>query len=271
MSTASNSSPLPPPSVSVVMTAYNAADTIGLAITSVLAQEFHNFELIVVDDGSTDGTGDVVRSFADSRIRLDSPVRMGRSAAVNHGVDLAGGEFIAIADADDIALPSRLCLQQAFMSAHPDVDVLGGQMTAFWGSRSWRLNYPLAHDLIVSELTAGRMPLAHPAAMMRRAWFLRVGGMNTQYSRIEDFDLYYRSRTVTRFAALPEPLINYRFKTLSFDRWQQDNALFLRAQGKQSITHWERLGYLKYRVAVATQKRGWKVTPKGRGVIDSPH
>lgn len=270
MSSGTESAAGPPPLVSVVMTAFNAEETIGPAILSVLAQELQDFELVIVDDGSTDTTADVVRSIVDGRIRLVSPGRLGRSAAVNHGVDLAEGDFIAIADADDVALPNRLRDQYQYMVAHPEVDVLGGQMTAIWGTRSWQLNYPLTHVLIVGELSAGRMPVAHPAVMMRKAWFLQVGGMNPEYSRVEDFDLYYRSRAVTRFAALPEPLINYRFKTLSFDRWRQDNALFLRAQGKKSTLPHEGLVYLKYRVAIATQKRGWNLTPRGRGVSSLP-
>ena len=111
--------------VSIVITAYNAEQFIGACIKAALAQTYPNFEVLVVDDGSTDGTSRICRSIADPRFHYLTWGRLGRPRALNAGVDAAKGEYIAINDADDLSLPYRLQYSIDFMREHPEMAYLG--------------------------------------------------------------------------------------------------------------------------------------------------
>lgn len=250
------------PRVSVVMTAYNAEATIAAAIDSVLRQDLDDFELVIVDDGSSDRTAVIVGSLTDPRVRVESPGRIGRSASVNHAVAVARAPLIAIADADDISLPGRLLGQADFLDAHPDVDVLGGQVVAFWGRHEWHLTYPTSHEEIHAELVRGRMPIAHACAMLRRTWFIEQGGLDTDLDRVEDFALYYCSRASGRFAALPTELVRYRCKTLTRIQWQHDDDLWAKIVGQRSTSRSRWLRYARYRSALWSQRRGLGLTAR---------
>jgi len=250
------------PRVSVVMTAYNAEDTIATAIDSILSQDLDDFELVIVDDGSTDRTAEIVKSLTDPRVRVESPGRLGRSAAVNHAVSVARAPLIAIADADDISLPERLRRQADFFEANPDVDVLGGQVVAFWGRHEWRLTYPTSNEEIAEQLAQGRMPIAHACAMMRRTWFLEQDGLDTELDRVEDFALYYCSRASGRFVALPTELVRYRCKTLTRIQWQHDDDLWAKIVGQRSTSRSRWFRYARYRSALWSQRRGLGLTAR---------
>lgn len=257
--------PMPPtPPISVVMTAYNAATTVGLAIASIIDQEFTDWELVFVDDGSEDGTLEVVSTVSDPRVRVIQMSRVGRSRAFNAAVDAARGSIIVVNDADDHSFPDRLGVQFQALTDASEVDVMGAQMRAFWGNRSWSLRYPEAHDDIVRELEAGRMPIAHAATAFRRSWFLDQGGLDESFARVEDFDLYYRARNTTRFAALSREVIRYRFKTLPFDTWRHDEDLHARACGRTPGAGGRRLGYARYRAAIWSQQRGLPIGRRTR-------
>ncbi len=120
----------PAPSVSVLMPIYNAELTLAEAVESILAQTFTDFELIVVDDGSTDGSLQMLQKFAhrDTRIRIISRPNTGIAGALNEAMDAARGEFLARMDADDISLPARFEKQVAFLQEHPDVVLLGSRV-----------------------------------------------------------------------------------------------------------------------------------------------
>ena len=145
------------PTVSVVMPVYNAADHVGVAIDSILAQSFADFELIIVDDGSSDGTGDVLarRGGDDPRIRLFHIERTSKdyttARARNLGIAHATGRYYAAQDADDIAVPHRLETQIAFLQAR-DLDVVGGQLDVF-GAKDSHYWFPESHDAIAAELS----------------------------------------------------------------------------------------------------------------------
>jgi len=250
------------PLVSVVMTAYNAADTIAEAIESVLRQEGVDLELIIVDDGSTDGTADVIRTITDPRVRLDQPGRLGRPAAMNRAVEIARGPLIAINDADDTSFPERLHKHAGFLTEHPEIDVVGGQVLAYWGDKEWRLRYPLTHDPIVEELERRRMPIAHCTVMMRRGWFVANGGLDTTLARVEDFELYFRCRRSTGFAALSDDLVRYRFRPLTYQQWLRDRQFYLKSVGLNGSSFAAPLGYAKYRAVLWTQRQGLGLTSR---------
>src|SRR5438045_8388133 len=114
--------------VSVLMSVYNGQEFLCEAIESVSTQSYRDFEFLIIDDGSTDGTPEILRKYAaaDERIRVHRHENRGRAESLNVGIELARGEYIARMDADDVALPERLRQQLEFLEGHPDVGLLGG-------------------------------------------------------------------------------------------------------------------------------------------------
>lgn len=199
-----------PPKVSVLMTVRNAAAFIGDAIASIGRQTWRDFELIVVDDGSSDGSGDIARRFAqeDERIRVLWQEPLGLVAGLNRASAEARGEFWARMDADDIARPRRLHRQVEFLSAHPDVGVLGTAVRRFGAARGrWQL--PESDVTAKASLLFGT-PFAHPTVMLRRSVWAACGGYRVDFRAAEDIDLWERMGKYTRFANLPEALLDYR-------------------------------------------------------------
>ena len=248
------------PEVCVVMTAYNAASTIKVAVESVLGQSFEDFQLIVLDDGSTDETASIVSAIADPRLTFITAEHHGRSAALNAAIAAGNARYIALNDADDQSLPDRLSLQVAYLQSHPEVDVVGGSMRAIEGSREWTLSYPTDHQDICAQLDAGKMPIANACVMFTRDWFERTGGFALELERLEDFELYFRQRSQTTFGAVPQTILTYTFRTFSQQQWQaeENQRLTIAGSPAQAST----LGYLKYRLAVWSQQRGLGLTSR---------
>src|SRR5262249_3426566 len=118
------------PVVSVVLPVFNQARYLPAAIDSILGQGFGDLELIVVDDGSTDGSGAIARGICDPRLKLEAlPVRQGQAAARNRGVGLAAGAYLAFLDSDDVALPDRLQIEIDHLGRHPGIDLVAGGIT----------------------------------------------------------------------------------------------------------------------------------------------
>lgn len=198
--------------VSVIVAAYNAAETIAETLQSVRNQTLKDWEAIVVDDCSTDRTVEIVRPFLnDSRFRLiESKTNAGAGHARNIAVRHANAELIAVLDADDTALPQRLENQVAAFEADSELAVLGGQLAEFgsWGGPEVT-GYLTDPSEIQDKINNGKMPIAHCAVMMRRADVLAAGGYDEDCKRAEDF-LLLRKLVGKKFAALPDVLVNYR-------------------------------------------------------------
>ena len=224
------------PLVSVAMSVYNAAATVELAFRSILRQTFDKWELIVVDDGSTDSTPDILARVRDSRIRIVQEPRgnLGLAPRLNQCVQFARGPYVARMDADDIAYPRRLEQQVRFLDAHPEIDLVGTGAVVFKGAGEVVGCYPTAcmHEAICRRPWWG-FPLAHPTWMGRRTWFV-----SHPYPegclRCEDQALLLKSFSDSRFAALDEVLLGYRLDGISARKMGQGRLNYCRQLVQQA-------------------------------------
>lgn len=203
---------MPAPLVTVLMPVYDAAAYVREAVDSILGQTLGDFELLVVDDGSTDGSGDIVRSYQDPRIRVvRSPENQGVTAALNRGLDLAEGRYVVRMDADDISLPDRLEQQVRFMEEHPEVGVCGGSVHGFNAKREFDPPVPRAntHEPMVCTLPFGTV-LLHPTVIFRGELFRGGLRYDPDYPHAEDYELWCRAARLARLAVLPAIVLRYR-------------------------------------------------------------
>lgn len=203
------------PVVSVVMPVYNAEAYVGEAIESILAQTFDNFELIILDDGSTDRSGQVLKQYQqrDARIKIISRENRGLVATLNEGIECSTGRYIARMDADDIALPERFSKQVEFLETHPDYVVVGSRVLLIdpEGLPICPFSTLTEHEAIDSAHMEGESgAICHPASMLRRDMLQKVGGYRQEMKYSEDFDLFLRLAEVGKVANLPHILLKYR-------------------------------------------------------------
>jgi glycosyltransferase involved in cell wall biosynthesis len=202
--------------VTVGMVVRNGASTLALALSSVLRQTFKDWELILIDDGSTDGTSDIARRFEDPRVRLiEERESRGLGYRLNEAIDLAQGGYFARMDGDDVCFPDRFARQVAYLDEHPEVDLVGSGGIVFSGDGKVRGVRPLwtTHEEICERPWSG-FYLAHPSWMGRVEWF-RQFRYDSRAIRAQDYDLLLRSYRASRFGAIPELLIGYREEQLT--------------------------------------------------------
>jgi glycosyltransferase involved in cell wall biosynthesis len=199
------------PSVSVLLPAYNASATVGRAIRSILDQSHSDFELIVIDDGSTDETARIVESFDDPRlVPIRFAVNRGLIAALNFGLDRAKGALIARQDADDESLLHRLRLQVDTMRSDPDLAVVGSAalLRDDAGVVFGRYDYPTSTTL-ASWQTLFKTPLSHSTTLSRRRTLIDAGGYSPEFMYAEDYELWSRVERIACIRSLPDALIYY--------------------------------------------------------------
>lgn len=212
-------SPGKSPRVSVVTTVYNGEPYVDRAIPGILAQTFDDFEYILVDDGSTDRTPEILRELAgrDARVRVFSPGRMGVAAAANYGIAQARGEYIARQDFDDRSYPDRLRLQVELLDAHPEVGVVGGYYVLVdenRGERYVRMG-PTEHPAILSSM-ARSIPFAQTLVAFRRQVWAEAGGY-PDVADLEDLLLWLKvAKLGWHFGNVPELLGEHYVHASSF-------------------------------------------------------
>ncbi len=203
--------PLPRPKVSVVMSVYNAEATVGRAIESILAQTFGGFELVLINDGSKDNTGQKVSCYKDSRIRFFQQENSGLGAALNRGVLLSRGEYIARMDADDISLPNRLEMQVEALERDPDCALLGAAcyVVDSHGKVKFVMRHPTS-EVGIRWLGLFDSPFVHSTVIFRRTAAIEAGLYSSAREYyVEDFDLWSRVMRRHRVGNLSEPLVCY--------------------------------------------------------------
>ena len=203
------------PAVSVLMPVYNAQRYVAAAVESVLGQTFADFELIAVDDGSTDRSLSILQRFADAdpRVRIISRPNAGLVASLNEALAIARGEFIARMDADDICLPERFARQMAYLAAHPDCVLVGSHVVTMdqHGHLIGRMaDIQFGHDAIDHALMHRGWPMVHPTVLMRADALRQAGAYRAETWPYEDHDLFLRMAEVGKIENLPDVLLNYR-------------------------------------------------------------
>lgn len=200
-----------PPLVSIIMPMRNSAATVEATIRSIQRQTLEAWELIVIDDGSTDRSADIVAGIGDPRIRLvREPVGRGLAARLNQAIALCTGAYIARMDSDDLCFPERLARQVERLRSEPSIDVLGCGAVVFdtEGAPVGLLPCAAEHADIVRRPYVG-FPLPHPSWCGQASWF-RKHLYNPLLTKAEDHDLMLRSYRNSRFAALDDVLLGYR-------------------------------------------------------------
>ena len=230
------------PAISVILPVYNAEAYVREAVESILAQSFTDFELIAINDGSTDGSGAILRELAarDARIMLVERPNDGLVSALNEGIKIARADLIARMDADDVSMPERFALQHARMVQEPELAVLGSFFHIMDRDGCIiRLYDDLPLTPAEARSAVGGFLVAHPAVMMRRDAVLKAGGYRKAFSHAEDYDLWLRMSDLGHaIANLPQPLLNYREHGASV------SAVHRTVQGQHTIlarlAHWRR-------------------------------
>lgn len=201
------------PAVSVLMPVYNGEKYLAEAIESILNQSFDDFEFIIIDDGSTDGTAAILAKYErkDARICIHHQTNQGVIAALNKGIKLTQGKYIARMDADDVSLPERLARQVDFLETHPEIGVLGTLVQIMDGTGNTFYTWPFfTQHGALRWCLCFFCPIMHPTAMMRRQIVEWAGGYSSDMVHAEDYDLWQRLSGMTRLSNLPDVLLHLR-------------------------------------------------------------
>jgi glycosyltransferase involved in cell wall biosynthesis len=254
-----------PPLVSVIMSMHNSAATIGPAIRSIQLQTLQDWELIVIDDGSSDQSSSIVAAFDDVRIHLfREKSKAGLASRLNQAVALSRGDFIARVDADDVNFPQRFARQVAQLQQEPALDVLGCRAVVFAndGSLLGELPIGLTHETITARPCRG-FPFPHPTWCGRAAWF-RNNPYDATLMKTQDQDLLLRTFRHSRFATLDDVLVGYRRDRLDLAKSLSGRRVFISSLVRYARSSGEFLPALEG-VAIHLLKGGIDIATVGLG------
>jgi glycosyltransferase involved in cell wall biosynthesis len=212
------------PVVTVLTSCYNGTDFLSEAIDSILMQTFTDFEFILIDDGSTDDTLEIIRSYAakDSRVVVIEKEHTGLTDSLNFGVNIARGKWVARLDADDMSTSDRLRKQVSYMKAHPNTVLVGcGCFEVDGAGHILKQHfYPRHHKQLCRRLERNQAFFPHSASMFDRQKAGSIGGYNRRLVRSQDWDLWLRLCEMGQIACLLQPLVKLRrhSKGISHDK-----------------------------------------------------
>lgn len=213
------------PLVTVLMPAYNAEKYIGEAIASVLNQTFPDFELLIINDGSTDATEQIIHSFTDERIRLINQTNQGIAAALNIGLLNSKADLVARFDADDICINNRLEAQYHFLDTHPDYIIVGSDADyiSMNGDYIFTGRLPAYSGREIQQLGITKCPFIHSSVMFRKKEILKAGSYNVHACTFEDHLLWSKIIRYSRACNLTQTLIKVRLNPESVcidEKWR---------------------------------------------------
>lgn len=254
------------PVVSVVIPAYNSAHLVGDAIRSVLAQTYQDFEIIVVDDGSTDNTRDVIAAFGD-RVRYVWQPNSHISAARNHGFSLARGEILANLDADDLWLSNKLECQMHVLEKHPDAGLVycDGYVCAV-GQCPTRQNrisflYVRPRDGRIFDYVFKAAPVPSSSAIFPKRVWREIGGLDRSLRRGQDFEFFARIAATYPVYAVRKPLMVYRRHSCNTSSvltpWNVQSRLSTKLRQRAAVL--KRVGAERWGLSIRTYCRAPKL------------
>ena len=237
------------PKISIVITAYNSEQFIRASVSSALAQSYPDFEVVVVNDGSSDRTEEICATIYDDRLRYLNKGRLGRARALNEGIDAATGEYIAINDADDLSLPYRLECSMSFAQAHPELAFLG---TAYIRTTVFHDEIPEEAQSACKAIDPDRVRWLSPSTVYRRNIFVnstllypkaiwkQVAGYDERLPLSEDYDFQLRALQFGQAAILPCHTVLWYFNPNSYfkqksRREQVETIRFIRSRALRSL------------------------------------
>jgi glycosyltransferase involved in cell wall biosynthesis len=229
------------------MAVYNGDRYLREAVNSILSQTFKDFEFIIIDDGSTDRSPELLASYAraDKRVKLISRPNTGLTKSLNEGLHLARGEFVARMDGDDVSLPERFERQVDYLREHPEVDLVGSRVEFIdpdGNPINLKPGLMMTHEEIDTALLRKGWPVVHPAVMMRRQAVLAIGGYSEAYPTNQDHDLFLRLAEHGKLANLPDVLLQYRqhFQSITLAKSKQQGdmieAILREAYARRGLT-----------------------------------
>ncbi|MCF6138717.1 glycosyltransferase family 2 protein [Pseudalkalibacillus berkeleyi] len=243
--------------ISVVMSVFNGEDYLIEAVESILTQSYKNIEFIIVNDGSTDGTQDLLDSIKDNRVQIiHQKENRGTPIGLNLAISMSKGNWIAIQDADDISMPTRIEHQVNFIKQNTDVRIVSSLVECIPGKQKIPLrqlinmasgfNYSQSHQEIMDNRYLG-CPFCHGSVMYSKALFYEVGGYDPDYRICQDYDLWLRMLNKDRAYKLPKCLYQYRVHhgsisqrnnlTMYIQIWKLITSDIIRQFVKKGINH----------------------------------
>jgi GT2 family glycosyltransferase len=204
------------PQVSVVTSVYNGEAYLEECVNSILNQTFQDFEYIILNNGSTDRTAEILKSYSDPRLRIVHQENLGIAQSLNKGVDLSSGELILRLDADDYSVSQRLEKQLKFMDQHPEIVLCGSRFKVLIGKETFDQTIPFIEENAAIRKSMGYFnPLAHSTMIYRKKAFIESGGYNKKFKYCQDYDLWLRMLDCGEAHILKDILSIVRFYELS--------------------------------------------------------
>lgn len=228
----------PEPAISVILPVFNAAEYLRASIDSILGQTYPDFELIVINDGSTDNSAGIIASYSDSRlISLSNTVNSGLVHSLNYGLSQATGKYIARMDADDIAFPDRLKIQFDFLEKNQSYGMCGTfyEIIDHQGKKIHKVELPQADKDLKTYLNFGNC-FCHSTIMFRASLLTRFQ-YEEQYFLIEDYKLWYHFSRISQVAIIPAYTLQYRVHSNNISTRKRDQMLALLQEMNKTILH----------------------------------
>lgn len=226
------------PKVSVIMSVYNGGKYLRGAIDSILNQTFKDFEFIIVNDGSTDNTEEILNTYSDKRLKIITQEKMGLAKSLNKAIKISKGKYIARMDADDLSLPKRLELQVAFLDKHKNVGLIGTAFSYINGDGKILLTVSMpADNEIIQKRLLKENCFVHGSVMIGREVLEKVGYYREEFKCSQDYDLFLRIAKHYKVGNLKEVLYKWRLhkEAVTITRlWEQQRyAIFARREARK--------------------------------------
>ena len=225
------------PAISVLLPVYNAEAFLAEAIESILQQTFRDFELIIINDGSTDASSEVIKQFKDERIIIIEQHNQGLAASLNKGLKIAKGNYIARQDNDDISLPERFEKQFNFLEAHPELALLGTAAVIVdeHNKETGRVHQHPSSSAALKYFLLFDNPFVHSSVMFRRSLISQTGPYYCGQDYFEDYHLWSSMARLAAIGNLPDFLIRYREVSSGMSKTTSDYRLRVMNQAFENI------------------------------------